>query len=381
MKYLAFRLPDLAPIGNDVPLGGVSLGRGVNEAGVLEATLDRARAYERVLVEGTTETVELIRERGTLLIAWDGRTARAFIVETVEPDSESQERLRIQAFGHGSVLDGQRWSDRAMSFIEEDPLNIVRHLWAHSSSFDDMLTVTVDDTRSPVRVGEEEREVEFETSDGTSVSFDAGPRRLNWWTTTDMGKVFADYAEETPFEWAEETRIDMDSDDPPTFHIRLGYPRLGAPDRSETHHFEVGLNVIDPDHSDDEEHQFFSEVFVVGNGEGSQKIRGEATRRNTGRLRTVRVIEDQGITSTELAKERARKAVEAAEQDDKFWEQITVLPHPAAQPGTYDVGDIITVKGDTAWGWHEQRCRIVELSHTVADDTITLTLERWQGGS
>ena len=381
MKYLAFRLPDLTPLHNDVPLSGVTLGRGKNQAGVLEATLHRATAYQQIAVEGTSDTVELIRERGTLLVSWDGNTARAFIVETVEPDSEEQEQLRIQAFGHGAVLDGTRWSDRARNFIETDPLSIVRELWEHSSSFDDMIDVTVDSTRSPVRVGEEEREVEFQTGDGTSVSFDTGPRRLNWWTTTDMGKVFADLSDETPFEWAEQTIIDMDSDDAPRFHIRLGYPRLEAPDRSETHHFEVGLNVINPDHSDDEEHQFFSEVFVLGNGEGSEKRRGEATRRNHGRLRTVRTVEDQGITSNRLADERARKAVEAAESDEKFWESITVLPHPAAEPGTYDVGDVITVKGDTAWGWHEQRCRITELSHTVADDTVTLTLERWQGGS
>lgn len=381
MKYLAFALPGLEPLHNDVPLQGVSLSRGVNEAGVLEATLDRARAYERVLVEGTTETVELIRERGTLLVAWDGRTARSFIVETLEPDSESQERLRIQAFGPGSVLDGTRWAAAAENYIEEDPLNIVRALWAHSSSFEDMIDVSVDPTRSPIRVGEEEREVEFTTGDGTEVAFETGPYRINWWSTTDMGKVFSDLAVETPFEWAEETRLDMDSDDPPAFHIRLGYPRLEAADRSETHHFEVGLNVVGPDHSDDEDYRFFSEVFVLGNGEGSEKRRGGASRRGTGRLRTVRVIEDQGVTSNRLADERARKAVELADQDEKFWESITVLPHPAAQPGTYDVGDVITVKGDTAWGWHEQRCRIVGLDHTVADDTITLTLERWQGGA
>ena len=381
MIYHAFRLPDLEPLHNDVPLSGATLSRGVNEAGVLEATLDRARAYQRISVEGASQRTELIRERGTLIVAWDGRTARGFIVETVEPDSEEQEQLRIQGFGHGAVLDGTRWSASAENYIEEDPLNIVRALWEHSSSFADMIDVSVDNTRSPIRVGEEEREVEFTTGDGTDVAFETGPFRLNWWGTPDMGKVFDDLATETPFEWAERTSLDMDSDAPPSFHIRLGYPRLEAPDRSDTHHFEVGLNVVSPEPSDDEEHAFFSEVFVLGNGEGSEKRRGEAVRRNTGRLRTVRVIEEQGITSNRLADERARKAVEAAEQDEKFWETITVLPHPAAEQGTYDVGDVITVKGDTAWGWHEQRCRIVGLSHTVADDTINLTLERWQGGS
>lgn len=378
MKYLAFALPGLEPLHNDVPLSGVTLSLGVNEAGEINATLDRATAYQQIAIEGTDRTVALIRERGTLIVAVDGNEAFAYIVETVEQSSQDQEKLIVQGFGHGALLDGIRWSDRARSFIEEDPLNIIRELWAHNSNFDDMLAVTVDNTRSPVRVGEEEREVEFTTGDGQDVSFETGPRRLNWWSTTDMGKEFADYADETPFEWAERTIIDLDSDEPPRFHIRLGYPRLETPDRSETHHFEVGLNVVSPEQSTDDDYSFFSEVFVLGNGEGSEKRRGEAFRRNTGRLRTVRVMEEQGIDSNRLADERARAAVEKANQDERFWETITVLPHPAAQPGTYGVGDIITVKGQTVWGWHEQRCRILRLSRTVADDRITLTLGRWQ---
>lgn len=383
MKYLAFALPGLQPLHNDVPLNGVALSAGTNQAGVLEAALGRAMAYQQITVEGTSRTVELIRERGTLIISWDGRTARSFIVETVEQDSESQEVLRIQAFGHGALMDGVRWNDRAVNDVDEDPLNIVRKLWAHNSSFSDMLTVTVDNTTTPSAkwVGEEETETEFETSDGTQVSFESGPRRLNWWSTTDMGKVFADYAEETPFEWAEETHLDMDSNEPPTFHLRLGYPRLNAPDRTQSHQFEVGLNVVTPEQSDDEDYAYYSEIFVLGNGDGSEKRRGEATRTGHDRLRTPRVIEEQGVGSNRLADERARKAIANSEGADKFWETITVLPHPAARPGTYDVGDLITVKGETAWGWHEQRCRITELSHAIADDTITLTLQRWEGGA
>ena len=51
--------------------------------------------------------------------------------------------------------------------------------------------------------------------------------------------------------------------------------------------------------------------------------------------------------------------MEVAESDEKFWESITVLPHPAAEPGTYDVGDVITVKGDTAWGWSQLNTRVL----------------------
>lgn len=378
MKYLAFKLPDLEPLHNDVPLHGAVLSRGENEAGVLDAAISRATAYQQIALEGTTDTVELIRERGTLIVAWDGVKAHGFVVETVEQDSEEQETLLIQCFGHGGLLDDTPWRDSAQNYIEEDPLNIVRDLWAHATSYDDMINVAVDSTSSPIRIGEEEEDVEFTTGDGTEVSFETGPFRVNWWSTADMGKVFADLAVETPFEWREETVLDMDEDTPPEFRLRLGYPHLNTADRSQTHHFEVGLNVVTPEQSTDEEHDFFSEVVVLGSGDGSEKRRGQATRRNAGRLRTVRVIEDQGVTTNRLADEKARRAVEAAEHDKKFWSTITVIPHPAARPGTYDVGDIITVKGETAWGWHEQRCRIRELSHTVADDRITLTLDRWQ---
>lgn len=373
MRYHAFRLPDLAPLHGAVDLRGVTLYRAINEPGEIKGTLDKSQAYEEMVVEGESSTVRLMRDHGTLIVADDGNRAWGFIVDFATQDVDSQDRLVIAGTGFGFLPSGEPWLSAHTKYVQEDPLNIVRDIWAYISGRDNSLTVTVDSTRSPVRVGEEERRVEFTTGDGTDVGFDTGPYVLVWYNADDLQKHIEDFAEETPFEWRELTRFDREGYAPPEFHIQLGHPRLGSARRDELH-FTVGVNVTDPAFEDEQD--WFSEVLVIGNGEGQAKKRGRGYRANPDRLRKVKVIEDNSLMTNSLCAKRAQDEADRADREGVFINECTVLGHDAAPFGTFDIGDTITIHGNFTWGRHVQDCRIRSIEHDLAADRMKLSLER-----
>ena len=373
MRYFAYRLPDLKPLHGAVDLRGVSLYRAINEPGELRGTLDKAQAYEGMVVEGESSTVRLMRDYGTLLVADDGNTARAFIVDLVTQDAEHQDRLAISAVGFGHLPHEQPWLARQKTYIQADPMGIVRDIWAYLVGRESSVPVSVAGTRSPVRIGEEEREVSFTTGAGEDVNFTAGPYRLAWWNSEDLKKNLDDLAEETPFEWREVTRFDRDTDDPPQLHIDLGYPRLDST-RRDNLHFSVDVNVYDVKFED--EADWFSEVLVIGNGEGEAKLRAEASRRRQTRQKRVKVIEDNSLMSKRLCEQVAQQEVDRADREGAFIESCTVTNHPAAPLHAFDIGDTITIKGRYPWGDHEQDCRVLSIEHNIAEDSYALGLGR-----
>lgn len=363
-------------LSGSVALDGVTLSRGFNVPGELRAVMNRESALRSVRDESTGEDVPLIRDKGTLIVADNGAVARAFIVDLTSEDVDRSDRLQISAVGHGDLPRGEPWRGPAYKGITVDPLDVYRHAWAYVSGFDEVPDVTVDPTKTPRSewIGEEERRVEsFTRSDGSVAdAFDAGPYRLNWWSVDDIQERLDKLAADTPFEWVEETRFNRDDESPPRLHIRVGYPRLTGrrPDIKLT----VGVNVIEVETPD--ETDFFSECFVLGAGEGSDKVRGQAVRKNHGRMRRTRVISDTSISTRKQAGQRAQEECDRADKDSRFIESCRVVSHPAARPGTYDVGDIITLTGTMPWGRIEQDSRIIHLEHRLDDDSFKLTLER-----
>lgn len=375
MRYYAFRIPDLAPLHGDVNLRGVSLYSALSEPGELRCTLDKAQAYLELTVEGESETTRLMRDYGTLLVSVDGNRARAFIVDLATQDAGHQDRLAVSAVGFGNIPRDQPWMAQAYNGVEVDPMSIVRRIWSYLTSQPDSMTVTVDGTTSPVRIGEEEQHNEgFVRSDGSeAAAFDYGPYRLNWWNTDDLQKEIEDLSVDTPFEWRERTTLDRDSEDPPQLHIELGYPRLESV-RRERLKFTVGVNVRNPVFEDDED--YFSHVLVVGNGEGSASKRGEAARRTTKRMRRVKVIEDNSLMSHSVCNRIAQEEVDRADREGAFIESCTVIEHKAAPLHAFDIGDTIRITGSFTWGRHVQDCRIRSIDHAVAAGTAVITVER-----
>ncbi len=117
---------------------------------------------------------------------------------------------------------------------------------------------------------------------------------------------------------------------------------------------------------------------MLGNGDGSKKRRGEAARKGTFRHRTVKVVTDQGLTSNKLCKRLAQNMVDRADREPRFIATCRVMDHPAARVGTFGVGDVIFMQGRTVWDEnHLQKCRITQMDRRMSDNSVALTLERW----
>lgn len=373
-RFYAYSVPDWELVDNDVQLSEPSITRAMSTPKSLDATVSRQYAHLN------------LREWGTVIAAEHAGRLDVFIVDGLATEGE-QEDMTVSAGGVGSYIKGQpflaadgnaaaamagtpgwRSSTREISAVDVDPLDMVRAIWrlllaAPRSD----IRLTVDDTRSPVRVGEEEREVEFQTGSGDDVEFTAGPHTMSWHGTDDCGSEMDSLATETPFEWWEESRW---SDDLPTTRLRLAHPKMPTA-RKPNLFFEVGANIVDL--STTEWHEHADVVLVTGEGEGSARVRSHMSKA-TDRLRRVHVEADKGIKNRARAQERARELLKKHVSKPVIT-SITVVDSESARFGSYDLGDTITVRGTTGWVELMDDYRIVSITDDYTAERQTLGLE------
>lgn len=317
----------------------------------------------------------IIEPWSTAIYAVNGGYIRAagFIMDPLVV-SENGSSFNIDAVGFSAYIEKMPWVGAEYSKIQEDPLNIARAIWDHAQAQQDgNLGVFLSDITSPIRVGTEVKETNFETGAGETVSFESGPYKLAEWLTTNLGEEFDKLAEGTPFDYIIEHFWDGSDASSITHHMRLGYPKLGR--RHHKLRFAVGENVLDaPDVEIGSD--YASETLVLGAGEGRARIRGRDNRR-TGRLRRVVVIEDSSIRAGREAKSRAAQELKWRSGEPTFTEMVTVQNHPNAALGTYGPGDeILLVSGP---GYTENVSlwvRILSMTIDPASDEATLTITR-----
>lgn len=288
--------------------------------------------------------------------------------------SENGSSFNIDAVGFSSYIEGMPWVGAEYSKIQEDPLNIARAIWAHvQEQQDGNLGLSLPSLTSPVKVGTEVKETNFETGAGETVSFESGPYKLAEWLTTNLGEEFDKLAEGTPFDYIVEHTWDGSDASSIQHHMRLGYPRLGR--RLHKLRFAVGENVLE---SPDVEigSDYASETLVLGAGEGRARIRGRDNRR-TGRLRHVAVIEDSSIRAGREARNRAAEELKWRSGEPTLTEMVTVQNHPNARLGEYGPGDeILLVSGP---GYAEDVSfwvRVISMTIDPATDEAALTIMR-----
>lgn len=403
-RFCAFKLPAWTLIDGDLPLSNVSITRALSTPKALDADLDRRYAH---LLDADGDS--LIREWGTAIVAEHAGVLDVFIVDGAVTEGD-QENLGITAGGVAGFGADQPWlpantavrsalsamhaavgthrlatgteaggigwnaSTGEIAGVEVDPLDIVRAIWLMLTTAPRSdLRLTIDDTVSDARIGEEERDVEFTTAAGEDVAFQAGPHRLTWHGTHDMGKEIDDLAEETPFEWWEESQWDGDL---PSTRLRLAYPSKPIT-RKTNLFFEIGTNVVSVSAANWTEHA--DVVLVVGQGEGSARVRAHVADPSD-RLRRVHVAADRGVASKTRANEVARKELDRLKSVPHITE-ITVTDHPAARFGTFDIGDVITVRGEAGWVMLDHDYRIVAITHDFEAETQSLTLEVVDGAT
>ena len=315
-----------------------------------------------------TLPVEFARFRGEdgrpLFLPWstavyaekDGIIRAGGIVTDREAEGQ---RLSLVVEGFTAYPHGMPFGGRE-NYVQADPLDIVRDIWGHlQAQPGGDLGMTVDGVSSPVRIGTE-KDDEDES---------AGPFRLNYFSTHDLGRTIDDLAEDTPFDYAEEHFWDGGT---VGHRLRLGYPTLGR--RRHDLRFVVGENVSEPSVgvSDD----YASEVLFLGAGEGSKMVNAQALR-ETGRLRRVAVVSDDTVTSGKRAQSLAERelAVRLGEDDVA---QVEVLPHENAPIGAWSVGDEIRLLGSGS-GWAGDLdiwVRVLDYTYATATDSVTVSVRR-----
>lgn len=258
--------------------------------------------------------------------------------------------------------------------VQVDPMDMFRYIWAHLQSLlGGQFNITLDDVKSPVRIGrprEESEEVEFVTGEGEEVEFTArGPYELNWFETLDLGSKLDDLARNTPFEWEEIHYRDAGTGKI-RHHIKLGYPRLGQ--RRHDLRFAVGENIrVLPDVSRPGE-DFATDCQVLGAGEGRDRKAGSySIGLSRGRPRRVVCVEDKSLTSVQECTDRARREVESRQGKTTF-STVEVMNHPNARLELIELGDEVYVQGWTGWADLHHWVRVVSITMTPGGDKYVL---------
>lgn len=262
-------------------------------------------------------------------------------------------QIGLSGYPIGMPYDGE------IAFTQADPLDMFRHVWQHLQGFPaGNLGVTVSGLKSPVRLGTPEVEGDSES----------GPRRWNWWTTTNLGGVVDDLAKEAPFDWLE--RVYWDGDQPHC-HIDLGYPTIGG--RKDRLRFVLGENLAtEPGVT---EADYVNQARVLGAGEGRDRVRGYAGVAD-GRLRRVRIVEDKGISSAAQANARARDELNAT-RGQLLVDELVVFSHPNAPLEAIELGDQIPLYAEMDWVTVDSYVRVVGKSEDPQrSDSATLTVVR-----
>lgn len=284
------------------------------------------------------------------------------------------ERVSLTVEGFTAYLHGMPYTDDRQ-WIQADPLDIARHIWSHvQGQGQGNLGVTLDNTKSPVRIGTEERDVEFDTSEGEHVEFTAGPYRLNWYSTHDLGQEFDNLAEETPFDYEE---VHSWSGETIRHHIRLGYPTLGR--RRHDLRFVVGENVAVVPTVELSGDDYASEVVFLGAGEGASMVRYTAYYGVPARLRRVAVVQDKSVTTLQRAMALANSELRIRSSGIEDVSQVVVRDHPNAPLHSWQMGDEILIQGSgTGWaGDLSLWVRVLEDTFdTTGSGTATLTVSR-----
>lgn len=273
----------------------------------------------------------------------------------------------IDCIGFSGYPQGMPWVDDRREWIQADPLDIVRAIWAHlQAQPGGNIGVTIDSTRSPVRIGTPEPEED--ELDATVDTSEEGPFTLDWWSDFDLGKVIDDLAEQTPFDYLEH---DEWSGDRIAHRIQLGHPTIGS--RRADLRFELGVNVTATPALTADDDAFASEVHALGAGEGQAMVRASLTRDTTG-VRRVTTYSDKTA--------RSKSALTAAARADLGWhdgsariEQLQVTDHVNARLASLEVGDQILIEGTTQWQALDRWVRVVEIALKPGDPTATITVQ------
>lgn len=353
------------PVAWDVPISGAGPLLDLSGPGSFDGTI-------------TPEVMRLKDDRGPLIVPWSSvvlseRDEQLKAVSLITDVSENVADLSLSGVSYVGFA-AQPYTGTPLEQVKVDPLDQVRIMWNHLQGVRGAnLGVVLDDTTSPVRIGEEPRDVSFETGAGEQVEFEAGPYVLAWWKTDDMAKEIDSLAEQTPFDYRLEHKWKPNRNDGFESFLRIGYPKIGT--RRTRPRFVVGENVTVRPQIQWDGDDYASEVLMLGAGEGREMKHGPASK-VTDRLRRAVVVSDKSITSNKAAGIAAQNEL-ALRLGTEDITEITLVDHPNARFNTWGLGDEILVQ--TPQGWAQRLrlwVRVLAEKWDCDKDTVTLTVKR-----
>lgn len=314
-------------------------------------------------------------ERVRIHVEEDGEIRASGILMPFSDDNKGKIRT-IEAEGNSTYPHWIVYQGPAYQGIQVDPADMIRKLWNHVQSYTDSnLGVQVSSTTTPVRIGTEPQNVEFETGAGEQVSFVAGPYALNFWTVTNCGDEIRKLCQETPIEYLERSSWNAGKTDV-LHYIDLGYPRVGR--RRTDLSFREGENMYDliPTYAENKDNRA-SVVIVVGAGDGEDAIREMTSGySDPRRLRKTRVIQNEDITSRARALTLSQFEFRRTNLSRYEIKSISIdTSHDNAPWGSFQCGDDILVEGTVPYiGKIADLHRIVSYTYNPRNKVAVLDL-------
>jgi hypothetical protein len=316
----------------------------------------------------------LVEHATWLHVEENGQIRGSFILEPFVDENGNQKR-QIEGIGFSDYLNWVHYQGEEYKGIQVDPANILRKLWAEAQKYEDgkLGVILNPDTTTPVKLGTESKDVEFETGQGENVSFEAGPYDLNWWEVTNLGTAAKKLFKDTPMEYIERSYWNEYKTDV-IHYLDFRYPRTGA--KRDDLIFRQGENMSEPIPKIYKTQESLSTDFIfVGAGEGRTAVRANVSRR-TGRLRRTHVVQNEDVKDINLAKSiitfEANRITRGGTIIDKA---VVNTEHINAPWGSFEQGDDIYLEGHVAfYGQVRGYYRIVAYDYDRRTRRATLDL-------
>lgn len=348
-------------IANEIPLDSVQVTDDLSGPGGLTSTIAPSIAR---LTEANGEPV--FKPWQTAIYAENDGIRGGAIIADITEDGET---LKLDAVGFSGYAKDRPYLHDATPVamgINADPADLFRFLWNRIQAWPGCdLGLEIDDTTTPIRIGEEEKDVSFQTGDGQDVSFTSGPIVYSYWDTTDIGKELDDLAKDN-FEY----RVEHTLVNGVVKHfLRIGYPTVGR--RRNDLRFVVGENLyVIPTISWDG-NEFATDIQVLGAGEGRKMVHYLASNRSPGELRRIVAREYKNAKNMTQARNYGRKEIKRY-ATGRTITSVAITDHPNAPLGSYQVGDEIRLGFDGQWSKAQQDVWVKITSLTIDAGTSTV---------
>jgi hypothetical protein len=348
-QYLAQRIDPTGAVstwlGNELPLQSVVITDVLSGPTQITATIDPAYRSMK-----GSDGLPIFGEWSTAIYAeCDGIIRAGALVAGL---GMAGSKLSLDCTGFTTVAKGLSYpSQKLYSFA--DPISITRDIWNVIQSDPDTNVGLVLDpyttTNGQVQVGgpvvaatATPAASSSETTINTTAGTDDKPYELNWWSTHDLGGEIDKLAQNAPFDY-HERHVWVNNQI--AHFLDFGYPTIGR--RREYLRFVIGENIQVLPEPHEVGDTFANHAVVLGAGEGSAMIRGEARRRD-GRVRRMVIIDDKTITDQAHASRAAQLELARRNQVINL-DSLVVRNTPHAPLGSFAVGDEIRLMGSVDW--------------------------------